>query len=155
MTTRADVLRDYRTVNRALDRVILPVLVERGLTMAQYKALLAIGTPREGGLGIGALAGELGIRQPATSTLVERLTVAGLVRRESDPGDRRRVLLGLTSEGERFVNDIRVGRRRTFDGWLDRLGEDELSALARGLAALASAAADPTGSGPSGAEARA
>ena len=140
MPPTPDVIRDYRTVNRALDRVILPVIIERGLTMAQFKALLAVNSEAEAGTAVGALACELGIAQPTASALVERLSVAGLVRRDADPNDRRRVLVRLTVEGEGLVTELRVGRRQTFEGWLGRMCEADLVALARGLAALAARA---------------
>ena len=137
MADTAGIVRDYRSVSRALDRVILPVIIEQGLTMAQFKALLAIGPKAETGMTVGALAAELGIAQPTASELVERLSVAGLVGRSSDPADRRRVVVRLTAAGDDLVAELRLGRRQTFHGWLEKLGEEDLAALARGLAALA------------------
>ena len=139
MPDTTGIVRDYRSVSRALDRVILPVIIEQGLTMAQFKALLAIGSQSETGMTVGLLASELGIAQPTASALVERLTVAGLVGRSADSTDRRRVLLRLTPAGEDLVAELRFGRRQTFDDWLARMGADDLAALGRGLSALARA----------------
>ena len=140
MADTEEISRAYRSVNRALDRVILPVIIEQGLTMAQFKALLAVGSDSESGMAVGALACELGIAQPTASALVERLTVAGLVRRGADLSDRRRVLLRLTNAGERLVAELRSGRRRTFETWLARMTPGDLDALQQGLVALAVAA---------------
>jgi DNA-binding MarR family transcriptional regulator len=38
--------------------------------------------------------------------LVDRLAEAGLLRREADPADRRRVRLALTPEAERHLADL-------------------------------------------------
>lgn len=157
MSRVRDVIRDYRSVNRALDRVILPVIVESGLTMAQFKALLAAGSDTEQAITIGALACDLGIAQSTASLLVDRLEASGLVHRAQDPTDRRRVLVRPTARGEELVAELRLGRRQTFEGWIGGMPDEDLAALARGLRALAAAATEErrihagrTGSSPAG-----
>lgn len=69
-----------------------------GLTPRQHQALLAIkGFPRDGTVTIGELAERLRIRHHSAVELVNRLGEAGLVSRDQDKDDHRRVLLGLTS----------------------------------------------------------
>ena len=45
----------------------------------------------------------LDMRKGSLTTLVDSLFKMGLVRREADPGDRRKILLSLTSAGKRYV----------------------------------------------------
>lgn len=72
-----------------------------GLTTRQHQALLAIkGFPGEGAMTIGELAERLLIRHHSAVELADRLAQAGLVAREHDPLDRRRVLLSLTPVAE-------------------------------------------------------
>ncbi|RWA72512.1 MarR family transcriptional regulator [Mesorhizobium sp. M1C.F.Ca.ET.193.01.1.1] len=70
---------------------------EAGLTPRQHQALLAIkGYPGGGPVAIGDLAERLRIRHHSAVELVNRLSEAGLVARDQDKADNRRVLLQLT-----------------------------------------------------------
>jgi DNA-binding MarR family transcriptional regulator len=51
-------------------------------------------------MSIGALAEELVLKHHSAVELAGRLEQAGLVTRKSDPQDKRRVLLALTSLGD-------------------------------------------------------
>lgn len=51
---------------------------------------------RRGAITAGALADEIRLSRPATTTALDRLEQAGYVRRFPDPDDRRRVLVELT-----------------------------------------------------------
>ena len=59
----------------------------------------------EGPLAAGALGVATGLSSAATTTMLDRLERKGFVRRERDGGDRRKVLVELTSDGSE-----RVGR---------------------------------------------
>lgn len=70
---------------------------EAGLTPRQHQALLAIkGYPGGGPMAVGDLAERLRIRHHSAVELVNRLSEAGLVTRDQDKADHRRVLLQLT-----------------------------------------------------------
>ncbi|MDG4879957.1 helix-turn-helix domain-containing protein [Mesorhizobium sp. WSM4884] len=70
---------------------------EAGLTPRQHQALLAIkGYPGGGPVAVGDLAERLRIRHHSAVELVNRLSEAGLVTRDPDKADHRRVLLQLT-----------------------------------------------------------
>lgn len=70
---------------------------EAGLTPRQHQALLAIkGYPGGGPVAICDLAERLRIRHHSAVELVNRLSEAGLVARDQDKADNRRVLLQLT-----------------------------------------------------------
>ncbi|TIP36277.1 MAG: MarR family transcriptional regulator, partial [Mesorhizobium sp.] len=70
---------------------------EAGLTPRQHQALLAIkGYPGGGPVAVGDLAERLRIRHHSAVELVNRLSEAGLVARDQDKADHRRVLLQLT-----------------------------------------------------------
>ena len=73
----------------------------QGLTSQQHQALLVIKARSTGnGLPVGMLAVRLLLRQHSAVELVDRLSRLGLVSRNPDPHDRRRVLVALTEEGE-------------------------------------------------------
>lgn len=70
---------------------------EFGLTPQQHQALLSImGHPGAETVTIGELAAHLLIQHHSAVELSDRLEALGLVRREPDAADRRRVLLSLT-----------------------------------------------------------
>jgi DNA-binding MarR family transcriptional regulator len=72
-------------------------LTDIGLTSAQAGALFLI--PAEGGASVNAISEGLGLAQSAASVLIQRLEAASLVERQTDPQDRRAVLLTLTTRG--------------------------------------------------------
>ena len=72
-----------------------------GLTARQHQALLAVkGFPPEQRATVGDLAARLVIHHNSAVELVNRLAEAGLIRREIDAADRRRILISLTGEAE-------------------------------------------------------
>ena len=74
---------------------------DAGLTPRQHQALLAIkGYPGGGPVTVGDLAERLRIRHHSAVELVDRLSEAGLVIRDQDKDDQRRVLLRLTEHAE-------------------------------------------------------
>lgn len=51
-----------------------------------------------------ALAAELNISKPAVSRAIDKLSILGLIRRQTDENDRRSVNLFRTVEGARYVS---------------------------------------------------
>lgn len=80
--------------------------VEPGISVAQLFALRVIGC--QPGLSMGDLAAETLTTPASVSEVVSRLVGRGLVEREHDPADHRRVLLHLTPAGRTFFS--RLGR---------------------------------------------
>jgi len=111
-TVRYLVLAAQREGNRMLAEHLRPI----GVTPSQAEVVRLLGD-RE--LSIGEL-GELLVCESGTnpSRLVERLVVAGMIERRLDEGDRRRVILSLTSRGraaERAVEEIEAGLYSAID----------------------------------------
>jgi len=74
---------------------------DHGLPPRQHQALLAIkGFAGSNGPLIGELAERLRIAHHSAVELVDRLVESGLVQRQADANDRRRVRLRLTSAAE-------------------------------------------------------
>jgi DNA-binding MarR family transcriptional regulator len=139
----ATIIDDLRTVYASIQRLIVPTWLKLDLSMAQFKALVAV--QRTSGIGVCGLSSQLSIGESATSLLVDQLVRRGYVRRRTDPADRRRVLLTTTARGEERLRELRQGSREILEEWLATLDADELEGLARGLAALAErAGADET-----------
>jgi DNA-binding MarR family transcriptional regulator len=85
------------------------------------------------------VADALGVSRTTVTGLLDRLEGEGLVTRAIDPEDRRCFVLTLTPEGRNLINEIYGNRRALIEKALASLSSDELQALSRGMAALASA----------------
>lgn len=68
-----------------------------GITLSDIDCLRAL--DRYGPATATALATHVGLTSGSVSRMIDRLDAAGWVKRVRDPGDRRRVLIELTSEG--------------------------------------------------------
>ena len=77
------------------------------MTFGQRRVL---GRLRQGPLSAGALAAELGIAAPTLTRQLQKLEDGGLVTRAIDAGDRRKVVVALTSAGEASFTDRGVFR---------------------------------------------
>lgn len=78
-----------------------------GLTSQQHQAILAIGgLAPDGGMTVNDLAEQLLLRPQTAVELVDRLESAGLVRRQRDQVDRRRVFLTLTAKATRILKKL-------------------------------------------------
>ncbi len=96
------------------------------LTASQGKTLTVL---RRGPAPMRTLAETLACDASNVTGIIDRLAKRGLVRRESDPADRRVTNLVITPEGERAVDAIRAKMHRTRDG-LDKLGAEDRSRFA-------------------------
>jgi DNA-binding MarR family transcriptional regulator len=103
--------------------------VTSGLSGSRLSALsvLVFGGPRS----VGELADVEQVTAPTMSRLASALEEAGLVRREADPGDGRRVLLRATRAGERLLLEGRQRRVEELVEILGSLGDTEWRALGR------------------------
>jgi DNA-binding MarR family transcriptional regulator len=79
----------------------------QNLTPQQHQALLTIkGFSLDNPVSVGDLAKLLFIRHHTAVELMDRMTRLGLIARVPDPGDGRRILIRLTTEGERRLRKL-------------------------------------------------
>jgi len=110
---------------------------ELGITGPQRLVLRLLG--HHGRISAGELAEVLHVDPSSLTGVLRRLEEAELIRRESDPFDRRRALLELTRRGVR-LNDRREGTIEAAIGaTLSKLPKDRVAAARAVLKALASA----------------
>lgn len=105
-----------------------------GLPAPQLSALSVIvfGGP----VTLGALARAEQVRPPTITRVVTALVAAGLVVRESDPGDRRIVWLIATPRGTRLLQAGRQRRVAALARSLDALSAGDRQLLSRALPVL-------------------
>ena len=87
----------YGAANRVV-RLHKPFLDPLGLTFPQYLVLLELfsGTPKS----VGELGTKLAMDTGTITPLLKRIEASGLVTRERDASDERRVLVNLTAKAE-------------------------------------------------------
>jgi len=122
--------RTMRGIRHAMRSTVAPAL-----TVTQLRALLFVASHSRTGLS--PLAEHLGMSLPSASALVARLVRAGLLDRSGDPGERRRIQLGLTDAGSAGVASARRSARSWLRQRLAFLSADELRGLQRSLELLA------------------
>ncbi|MEY9213260.1 MarR family winged helix-turn-helix transcriptional regulator [Thermobifida halotolerans] len=115
-----------------------PVLAPLGLTHPQYLVMLALW--QSAPLSVKELAGLLELDSATLSPLLKRLEAAGLVRRERDPEDERRLVVTLTPAGRELREQAREVPERMMR--LLDMDADELRRLNAVLGRLSTAAAD-------------
>ena len=79
-------------------------LSKTNITSAQMIMLVSIHD--HGRCKLKTLAKERNISPPTATGLIDRLVKAGYVKRESDPEDRRVVIVSLTKKGQKNVQDF-------------------------------------------------
>jgi DNA-binding MarR family transcriptional regulator len=121
-------------ISRALFSAISGLGNAYGLTPAQVKVLLHLGTHRQ--MTVGEIAAALPCSMPSASELVDRLVDAGHLVRTSDPADRRRVLVAATPDSEKISSRLREMREAQVRYALDQLAPEDRTAFIRSLEAL-------------------
>jgi DNA-binding MarR family transcriptional regulator len=128
---------ELMTVNAAMRRVVRRRLredVPPRLRPAQVELMVVVGGSP--GISVAAAARELRLADNSVSTLVNQLLTAGMLRRETDPGDRRAVRLELTPAAQRHIADWRDRRARMVGARLADLSDDDRAAIGAALPAL-------------------
>jgi DNA-binding MarR family transcriptional regulator len=121
------------TWNRIRRRLRASASEDFGITVEQFHILRHI---RKGFHTVSELADERLISRPAASQIVEVLASKGLVERCQSVGDRRRVDLELTDNGNALLNAIFQQNRIWMQSKLASLNEGELTRLLGGLEIL-------------------
>jgi MarR family transcriptional regulator, transcriptional regulator for hemolysin len=93
--------------------------------------------PRDG-ISQAALTQSMGLSKQAVQQLLDQLEAAGVVRRETDPADRRARRIVLTELGLRDVAAQKVALARIEEQARDRLGKKLRGKLEKALRKLAS-----------------
>jgi DNA-binding MarR family transcriptional regulator len=131
---------NQRTEARAIGRALFGIVTtavrsqprDMGLTSLSTLATLELTGPRR----ITDLAASEGVTQPSMTALVTALERSSLVKRRSDPSDRRVALVTLTPEGMRYIRKRRQAGVENFVQLISDLPVDEADALAKSITAL-------------------
>lgn len=100
--------------------------------LSMLKMLLDAG-PAAGGVRVGEIARNLGVKVPSATEQIIKLERAGLARREPDPDDSRAVRVTLTDAGLAAVASANERRNAVMAGVLSSLSGEDRAALAAAL----------------------
>lgn len=103
---------------------------EGDLTAAQLSLLSMIS---DGGLRVGDIAKNLGIKVPSATEQIIKLERAGLVTRQPDPDDSRAVQVAITQAGTAAVESSNQRRNAMVADLLQGLSTQEIEQLAAAL----------------------
>lgn len=92
------------------------------LSFAQMRAIKLVKT--RGPLSITKLAKALHVSSPSASTMVERLVEKGVLRREPDPADRRKVLVSVSPDMLSTIEQIEKNIFGSFVALVDKVGPE-------------------------------
>lgn len=112
---------------------------ELGVTGPQRLVLRIVG--HHGRISPGELAKVLRVHPSSLTGVLRRLEQGELIRRESDPFDRRRALLELTRRGMRLNAQRRGTIEASIEGALSRLRKGELAGAKAALKSIAASLA--------------
>ncbi|WP_433800121.1 MarR family winged helix-turn-helix transcriptional regulator [Actinomycetospora sp. CA-084318] len=126
----------FWAVARRLRHTSRATLAPWDVTPSQLRALGVL--MRHGSARPGALAKHLGIAPRSATEVVDALEERGLVRRETDPDDRRATLVVVTDQGRELGRAVRQARAAEADRVFAGLGEHDRAELRRLLRKLVS-----------------
>ncbi|WP_294739281.1 MarR family transcriptional regulator [uncultured Exiguobacterium sp.] len=105
-TTRSTaMMQSFWNVQRHLVRAAHQTAQENGLSLPQFHSLMTI-APR-GPISQKELAAHTHLPKSTLSQSIEGLVQSGWVIRETNPDNRREVVLKLSDQGQQFVTDIK------------------------------------------------
>lgn len=116
----------YETTVRKLGSDLLSQS-ELGVTRSQYYILYLLS--KQGFFTVSDLAEKLEVKPSAVTVMIDRLCKINLVKRDRDDNDRRIVKIGITPEGNQFLERAKQKRNAVLKDHLSRLDDDELQSF--------------------------
>lgn len=130
--------QDFREALRHSIYLVRRLDADGELSAAQLSTLkMLLEAADDGGLRVGEVARNLGVKVPSATEQIIKLERAGLVQREADPSDSRAVRVTLTGEGRAAVESANARRNAVMAEILGALTEQDQQALAAAMQVIA------------------
>lgn len=139
-----DLVTGLLTASRVLVGVSARSLaeVEDTVTVTQFRTLVVLQS--QGEMNLNRLAELLDVTPSTAMRMVDRLLSADLVSRQTNPANRREVVLALTPTGRSIVRRVTAKRRAEISRIVAAMPAGKRSTLIAALKAFADAAGEPT-----------
>jgi DNA-binding MarR family transcriptional regulator len=105
------------------------VLTSYGTRHGRFNLLMILLKYGDGEATPAGLAGKTGVTRATISGLLDGLEKDGLIKRSSDPEDRRLIRVHLTAAGHAFLDKVRPGYCRWFSSIVEPLDKEERQQL--------------------------
>jgi len=115
--------------------------IDATLTLPQLRTLVVL--ENQGPIKLAVLASALAVNPSTAMRMVDKLETIGLVNRQTNPDNRREVILRLTADGHRLVGQVQARRHEEIATIVARLPADQRAGLVQALRALTVAADEP------------
>lgn len=127
----------FEAWRRAAGALDAAMCAAQGLSPVERRALVQVlGAP----CASGELARRIGLTRAGVTALIDRLEARGLVLRQPDPADRRKIYIAPTDGARSLIDEAEAPLRIALARLGGEMPKAERKAVARFLAALAEAA---------------
>lgn len=92
--------------------------------------------------GVSAIGAQLGVSNAASSQMVDRLVLQGLIERTEDPADRRAKCLTITNKGKALVEREIATRAQWMEGLTNKLTPEQRTTVIAALTMLTNCASN-------------
>lgn len=140
------IIADFRAAMSQLKCASSERLLRLGVSMAQLHIMYTL--QRGGEMTMSRLADVLNVSLSNATGLIDRLEERGFIERQRVPEDRRVVLVRVTPDGERMLQEVDALSDELLRSVLGRLPGSQLRAVAHAISALREAVATTVGSTP-------
>jgi DNA-binding MarR family transcriptional regulator len=115
--------------------------IDATLTLPQLRTLVVL--ENQGPIKLAVLASTLAVNPSTAMRMVDKLEAIRLVDRQSNPDNRREVVLRLTEDGHQLVERVQAHRHAEIAAIVGRLPAEQRTGLVHALRALVIAADEP------------
>jgi DNA-binding MarR family transcriptional regulator len=141
--SRTRVAELTRELYRQATALAWAITESSGLHHTDAAALRALDAAADEPVTVSRLGADLGLSSGAVTALVDRLEQHGMVRRERDAADRRRVYVALTPKARQLGSELLAPIGERIQRAIGDLGEREVEAVAAFLGTLIATDDDP------------
>jgi DNA-binding MarR family transcriptional regulator len=117
----------HRKLHRELFKVVLQ---QFGMDIAPHHLMIMKELKESGTLHSSEIGGAISIAKPQMTHSIDKLIGLGMVERETDTGDRRKISIRLTQKGQDTVERLDKIMKELVSDKLSVLSDDELDKLA-------------------------
>ncbi|QXE20749.1 MarR family winged helix-turn-helix transcriptional regulator [Clostridium sp. 001] len=103
------------------------------LTQVQFKVLYYLYLCGDEGSTSSTLSKKLGVKKPSVTTLIDRMTLKGIVLRQENKNDRRYTKITITEEGKKILAEILPDKENLIVSLLGVLPEEQMQILHESL----------------------
>ena len=139
-----DLVTALLTASRALVGVSARSLaeIEASVTLTQFRMLVVL--DGHGPSSLNHLADRLDVSPSTAARMVDRLIERRFVRRRENKANRREVVIDLTSDGQRIVDQVTDRRRASIESIVRAMPTRRRADLVEALQAFSEAADEPS-----------